>query len=647
MIRSLLQLLREPALRTRWLLLALAGALAFGVGFVLVSPRTAEPLIVAGGYYYIMAVFGAFVYFFGRVLAARASVWRGWLRRPGWVGFALVVATAVTLWIDPFKHKVLFDEYVLQGTARHMHATKEIGTVIRAYELAGTWVPIDTFLDKRPYFFTFLVSLVHDLTGYRVANIFLVNAALTPVFLGLVYWLGWTLTGRRGPALLAIALLATMPLLAQQASGAGMELHNLTMLVLVMALATLYLRAPDPDRLAALVLGAILLSQSRYESVIFVAPTALVIVLGWQRLQRDGNVSVNSILPWPVLIAPLLLIPYAWHNRILSATPLLWQLHEGQTSRFALSYLPGNLEGAWSFFFNLGPALANSWILSALGVLGFGWFLGRAWRWSRAPQLVSPIVTVMLAFGLFIAGNLAMLMFYYWSRLDDVIASRFALPMCVLLALLAAALVRDLDAPPSRLGRWLAQHRVSFLGLAGTAAAAWFLVFAAPAISRKLYTNQNLVMQELDWEHEMILSRPGPVLLLSNKSSIPFVLWQIPTLINGVGRQRGEQIAYHLHEGTFKEVIVAQALRPTSKDGEMGIDPEDLMPPGFHLEPIAQKRFGGRWARLSRLVSIDPPKSVAQGASSTNGDAAPPPRIQEENTPAGFVGEAESTSLAP
>ena len=114
-------------------------------------------------------------------------------------------------------------------------------------------------------------------------------------------------------------------------------------------------------------------------------------------------------------------------------------------------------------------------------------------------------------------------------------------------------------------------------------------------------------MQEVEWEHNELLKRPGPLLFISNKSTIPFVLWRVPTLLNSVGRSRAEQIAFHLHEGTFREVIIAQALRPTSANGDMGIDPDDLMPDNFRLEPIAVKRFGGRWARLSRLVAIDPP----------------------------------------
>ena len=52
--------------------------------------------------------------------------------------------------------------------------------------------------------------------------------------------------------------------------------------------------------------------------------------------------------------------------------------------------------------------------------------------------------------------------------------------------------------------------------------------------------------------------------------------------------------------------MIAQALRPTTPDGNLGVDPDDAMPSNYRLETIAEKRFGGRWARLSRLVAIDP-----------------------------------------
>ena len=77
-------------------------------------------------------------------------------------------------------------------------------------------------------------------------------------------------------------------------------------------------------------------------------------------------------------------------------------------------------------------------------------------------------------------------------------------------------------------------------------------------------------------------------------------------ILNPVAATKGNDISYHMGQGTFSEVIVTQAIRPSSAEGGLGVDPEDLLPPSFHLEKIAEKQFGGRLDRMSRIVSIDP-----------------------------------------
>lgn len=600
----LARLILPPAVRMRGLLFLLSAVAAIIIGFVAVPPRAAEKLIVAGGYYYILALFVFFAAYGVRVARIRGEVWRSWLRRPGAVGLALAGATVFAVWADTFAHKILFDEYVLQGTAWHMHATKEIGTPMRAYDLHGTWLAIDTFLDKRPYFFTFLLSLLHDLSGFRLENVFALNVALAALCLALTYWLARALTGRRGPALLAVGLLATLPLFGQNATGAGMEMHNLAMIGVVMTCAVLFLRAPDAERLALLVLGAVLLSQSRYESVLFVAPVAIIIVIGWWRAGR-------ILLPWPAVIAPLLLVPYAWHDRVVNTKKVLWQLREGETSRFSLQYLEGNLEGARHFFFSTSPGQPNSLWLTLTGLAGLAWALVQLSRWLARPRAergrLSPEAIAIALCGLAIAGNVALLMLYYWSRFDEPIAARFALPACLLLALLAGWLAHALDL------RRLPATRVLACGLA-----VWLLVVAARTYSRRIYTSQNLVMRELEWEIERVKARPGPLLLITQKATMPFLLQRISTVNTASVRNRGPQIAWHMAQGTFREVLVAQVIRPTSAEGEAGVDPEDVLPEEFKLESLEQKRFGARWIRISRLRRIAP---VAE----SSGDAAVDP----------------------
>mgnify|MGYP002632004361 CR=1 FL=1 len=247
----------------------------------------------------------------------------------------IVGLTAVALMTVPYTYKVLYDEFVLQATTWVLHESREVGAIVLGYEIEGTFSTMQTYLDKRPFFFAFLVSLIHDLTGYREANAFFLNTALMPVALGFVYLLARRLVEHLA-AMATLCGFGALSLLAIQATGAGMEMLNLVMLLLVIHLALWYLDHPDESRLAALVLAAVLLAQSRYESSLYVAPVALLVLEGWR---RKGAL----ILPAAAVLAPALLIPYALHNTYLSGTPLMWELREGEASRFSIVYLADNL----------------------------------------------------------------------------------------------------------------------------------------------------------------------------------------------------------------------------------------------------------------------------------------------------------------
>jgi hypothetical protein len=617
-VRRFLALVCGAPGRPRVALFLLFGALAAAIGYVAVPTIPAGHMIISWGYYYILGVFSAFVYFVLKLGRSRPGVWRGWIRRPGLAGAAIAAGVLFAVWSDPFKHKILFDEFVIQGTAFTMHLTKQVSTIIRAYNIAGTWVPIDPFLDKRPYFFPFLVSLIHDFTGYRLANMFALNVGCAGALLGLLYWFSREVAGRL-PAILAVALMATMPLFGQNATGAGMDLHNLTMVALVACLGVLYLRAPSDDRLSLLVLGSVLLAESRYESVIFIFPVGLIVAAGWVRAGR-------VILPWPVIVAPLLLVPFAWHMRVEASEPVFWQLQQGQTSAFGVSNIINNLKGDMAYLFNLGPALTNSWYLSILGFAGLGWFLLRAWKWLRDPARGElPAATLVgIAFGCGIGAHFCVLLAYWWARFDDLLASRFALPICLAFAVLAAALVRAAE-----------DRRVPGLRIAAAGLGVWLLTGGLPALAGRTYTNENLAMQQLDWEHAFIGSRPGPVLVIANNSTIPWVLWRIEAIISAVGAQKGEQIRYHMGQGTFKEVLVTQAIRPTSANGDYGVDPEDAMPDSYHLETLAEKRFGMGLVRISRIVSIDPQPAAP----------AKTPQGPDRPTPLRLISEIQSPSV--
>ena len=167
-------------------------------------------------------------------------------------------------------------------------------------------------LCKRPLFFPFLTSLVHDVTGYRPANAFGLNAGLTFLLLGLACMLGRLLAGRVA-GWLAVVLLAGLPLLAHNATGGGFELLNLVMILATMLLGVRAVEKRDAPAITAFCFAGLLLAQVRYESVIYLGPVGLVVLWVWW---REGR----AVLSWPVIVAPLLMATGVFHLQLAAST---------------------------------------------------------------------------------------------------------------------------------------------------------------------------------------------------------------------------------------------------------------------------------------------------------------------------------------
>src|SRR5262249_54655172 len=146
------------------------------------------------------------------------------------------------------------------------------------YDLQGIFELMGGLVDKRPLFFPFLVSILHDATGYRPENPFYLNAILTWVLLGLSYLGGRALGGWRA-GLLAAMWWITLPLLGQNARGGGFELLNIVMIILTALASGIYYQRRDATSMIAMIYSGILLAQTRYESPLFLLPVAVVLVL--------------------------------------------------------------------------------------------------------------------------------------------------------------------------------------------------------------------------------------------------------------------------------------------------------------------------------------------------------------------------------
>jgi hypothetical protein len=571
--------------RLRLLLLAVVALASVWVGFLAFDVNHARYWVKYGGYYTITFTFAWALVAGARITPLFKSELSRVNTRQRWqAGGVIVACTLVAVLTVPITYKVLYDEMVLQATAWHMHYFREVSTVLRAYTIDGVFMPFDAYLDKRPFFFVYVVSLMHDLFGYREANAFYLNMGLTPIVLAQIYLIARRVAAHAG-AMIAVVSIGAFSLMAHNATGAGMEMLNLAMLLTTMQIALWYLDSPDGPRLAALILTAVLLAQTRYESSMYVVPTAVVALEGWRRARR-------VILPPAVIFAPALLIPYAVHNTYLSGTPLLWELHDNEKTRFGLQHFWPNLQHAGTYLFSTTRMLTNSLWLSAVGPIALifgGIAIWRArLRWRMAP----PVVVVLLAFGAVILGNLLMLMFYYWGQLDDPIVARLILPTCVLMVFALAFAVDRMSEVRVRTA-WFA---------AGGAVLAYLW---GGLVANAQHTGLNTLDRELLWERRFVAMRaPGERLIITNKSALPWMLCSTPAVAVEQARHRGSAIQFHLDAHTFREVLVFQKFRPSDADGDFQLDPADRLPDSFVLETLMERRFGTRLDRVSRLVEV-------------------------------------------
>ncbi|MES1194308.1 MAG: hypothetical protein ABUL65_00350, partial [Opitutus sp.] len=123
---------------------------------------------------------------------------------------------------------------------------------------------------------------------------------------------------------------------------------------------------------------------------------------------------------------------------------------------------------------------------------------------------------------------------------------------------------------------------------------------------------------EIEWERRFVAARPpGPKLILTNKSTLPWLLIKTPSILVGRANIVADRIQAQLQDNTFTEILVMQTFRPTSVDGDYQMNPSDRLPKGFETEMLAERRLGTRITRISRLVAVTLPAAKGETAPAT------------------------------
>ncbi len=602
-------------------------AIAFGATALLVlsarfawgTPAQAEWFQANLGYYMVFLL-GAFAaYFFVR--AARA---RGWFTRATWrehtSALLLIAAGSVFLHaFEPHLLRVYFDEPTHALVAMGMHLDKSaMGATVSNY-VGDAFVTGDPYAVTRPYFFPLLVSVLHDLTGYRVQNVFVLNALLTPLVLLGAYLVAFAAGGRLA-GWVAAALLVSFPLLAQNVTSGGYDALNMA-LVAALILATLaYWRSDGAARAATMdlcVAVALLLACTRAESILYLVPLGAVTLARWWREQRVE-------LTWFAALSPLFLAPAFMTNLHMVRNDVAMQadLRAGGQGYFGLTNLPPHLADAVRYFFRFDLDATNSVILSTIGCVGFVWLVARAMGIGRARRIAvggatgdavsaaggtaqdgAPQVIVAL-FALSVFAVYLVMLAQFWSSPLDPLAARFCLSLSLMLAVAGGWAVARIP--------WLVAHP----RVVGAALGVWTAMAAEPAMARATATHAMLPARADRYFMEYASARDHRTTMYAMQGNASFIANGFAsTLIHRVRMLPAPHVRA-LKAGLYRDIFVLQTLQRA--DGDQWLAPEaQRFPPTVVLETVTEREIAPSvLARVSRLVGYRKPDGTLVTAAS-------------------------------
>lgn len=344
---------------------------------------------------------------------------------------------------EPFALRVFNDEPSHLSTARAM--AEDRGTYSPAtgfYESGGySYGNIEPVY--RMYLYPFFVSVLHNLTGERIANGFIVNVAAIIALFFIVFWLGRQFGGGDLFGYAAQALLITSPLLAHVANSAAYDPLNLALLALFALTCLHYSKQPGlMEGMNSCLATGILLSYARSESILYLV--VFVLIFCW-KCWRERRVEVT----WFAVFSPLLLLgPFA--GRILAQAygSTFKLIYDTETAGFfGLEHILPNALAVWNWSFSLQNANLNDALLAYLlfafvgaGLLGFLLQGLRSRTQKERGHLPAGGVApgervrsepergwILLSFWLVVLIHLGIFFAHFWSPIE-ISAVRFFLP---------------------------------------------------------------------------------------------------------------------------------------------------------------------------------------------------------------------------
>jgi len=380
---------------------------------------------------------------------------------------------------EPWVDRVLFDEYVYTGVSYMMHQVREAVIPAKAHFIDGVLYVISSGPDKRSCLYPFLASILHDLTGFRVQNMFIISGIAGLLVLPLIYITNLVLFSPR-VAVLGVLLWFSYGLMPAHVNSAGYDILNLLFLQGWLLLAVLSLKRSSACWWEAFFVTSICLALVRNEAVFFLFGT---IVICYVRFKERKVLRFS----WPMLISALaLLIPVAANLNFSN-----FKMGENVNGQLFLSitHLPENFISALYFILQISTSIPNQPLLGALGILSGLFFLVNYFGRRKRKEMIACDDQVLFVFSGCVGLCYILYLSSFWGDWNDPMVSRFSITPFYWLLIMACWLINRCAV----LKCWVVGYKI-FLSLILV-----FTVVRLPALHSGKYTQYFTISREMEF----------------------------------------------------------------------------------------------------------------------------------------------------
>jgi hypothetical protein len=478
------------------------------------------------------------------------------------------------------------DEIVVLSTSKAIHEEREPITPTYVQYVSGVLKLSGGYIDKRPFLYAAYVALFHDAFGFSPQNAFYANMLLGAITLYLVWVLGSLLGRSHLAGNVSMVAFSSVPLFAQNVTGGGIDVINITCILVLLLCCVTFLRSPTIPGCRLLIGAAVLLAYARYESLIYLAIPFICLCVVY-RLRGRFYIDVTTSL-YAVGAVPLLGIHF-----LTFSNPAAWFqfADKGVTKGFSTDFISHNVGHALNFFLNTEHTLCNSPLVFVVGLLAFLLAvvsMARRRRWGD----FSAIEIGFWSLALISVSSMGLLMCYSWGELDQPVGSRLSLPFYLFLALSIAFACREY------VGSKLFMRGLTGLFLVG-------IYWSVPPLGAKNYAEKLYASAtEIALMESFNANQPDRrFAVISGYTN--YWLTRDVYCVNAQSLASNPDFLKKMKEsGEFRRIYVVQFLEKDAVKKDFKVKKGEELPAGFELEIINEDAALDRKVRISEVLGF-------------------------------------------